>query len=134
MRGTLHSPQRYLEGYLKTLGGGGRNNVRGRSGERVSNEFDGPTHHIGDTRSKARMRFFVVSLSECLAAMEPFCFDASRGGFPKTLGERSNSIPPWRPGLVGYARPVLKRLRYKVEFGRIGFVSCSTPAAKGASW
>jgi hypothetical protein len=51
----LHSPQRYLEGHLKTLGGGGRNSVRSGSGEHVSNEFDGLAHHIGEARSKTRM-------------------------------------------------------------------------------
>ena len=55
MRGTLHSAQRYLEGYLKTFGGSCRNSVRSGSGEHVSNEFDGLTHHISQARSKIRM-------------------------------------------------------------------------------
>jgi hypothetical protein len=55
VRGTLHSPQRYLEGCLKTFGSGGRNSVRSGSGKHVSNEFDGLTHHIGEARSKTWM-------------------------------------------------------------------------------
>ena len=55
MRGALHGPQRYLEGDLKTSGGGGRNSAPGGGGEHVSNEFDGLTHHIGEARSKTRM-------------------------------------------------------------------------------
>ena len=55
MRGMLYSPQRYLEGHLKTLGGRGRNSVRSGSGEHISNKFDGLTHHIGEARSKTRM-------------------------------------------------------------------------------
>src|ERR1700730_15569416 len=53
--GMLYSPQRYLEGHLKTLGGRGRNSVRSGSGEHVSNKFDGLTHHIGEARSKTPM-------------------------------------------------------------------------------
>src|SRR6266849_4749716 len=55
VRGTLHGPQRYLEGDLETFGGGCRNSVRSGRGEHVSNEFDGLTHHIGEPRSKTRM-------------------------------------------------------------------------------
>jgi hypothetical protein len=51
----LHSPQRYLEGCLKTFGSGGGNSVRSGSGEHVANEFDGLAHHIGEARSKARV-------------------------------------------------------------------------------
>ena len=54
MRGMPHSPQRYLEGHLKTLGGGGRNSVRSGGREHIANELDGFTHHIGETRSKTR--------------------------------------------------------------------------------
>ncbi len=53
MRGTLHSPQRYFEGHLKTFGGGSGNSVRSGTAEHVSDEFDGLTHHIGEACSKA---------------------------------------------------------------------------------
>ena len=43
VRGTLNCPQRYLEGHLKTFGGGSRNSVRSGREEYVSNEFDGLT-------------------------------------------------------------------------------------------
>src|SRR5713101_3500209 len=55
VRGTLHRPQCYLEGDLETFGGSCRNRERSGSGEHVSDEFDGLTHHIGEPRSKTRM-------------------------------------------------------------------------------
>ena len=55
MRGPLHSPQRYLEGYLKAFRGGSRNGVRSGRRAHASNEFDGLTHHVAKARNKTRM-------------------------------------------------------------------------------
>jgi hypothetical protein len=74
--------------------------------------------------------FFVVSLSEC-----SFCFDAVEAVPQKPW---ANGLTQCLPGALGIGLATLsrflKRLRYKVEFGSIGFVSSSTPAAKAASW
>jgi len=210
VRGTLHSPQRYLEGHFKTLGGGSRNGVRSGGGEHVANELDGLTHHIGEARSKTRMferpngssqrcqvfrchprqvqslrfmsgsgvpfeptrsspRCAVEEIVPRQAIADPRTMQSDQlqlsrrlrqhlvrlrdsgsslyrcpnvwlqrkpksRRLPKGLGERSNSIPPWRSGLVATLGRFLKRLRYKVEFGSTGFVSSSRPVAKAASW
>src|SRR6476469_8262353 len=87
--GALNRPQRHVEGEVESLGGGGRERVRRRRGERVTNKLDRLADHVGEPCGKARMfqrldgsseRYQVVWCHPCQGQLPTMSSAAYHGG------------------------------------------------------